>query len=147
MERLVTDCSGEYPAAGYTPITLARITPLVSTPSVYATSDEVLHPCPWFLPRLPNAHAQTAAKPLVYILDLAAHVGIIEVLHPPLQIVPQGGLTLLIAHAVLPSGQALRGVLRSFEFHFGRRRVRETSSVKSIIFHTYTCLIYATRSE
>ena len=147
MERLVTDCSGEYPAAGYTPITLARITPLVSTPSVYATSDEVLHPRPWLLPRLPDAHVPPAAKPLVYILDLIAHVGIIEVLHPPLQIVPQGGLALLIAHAVLPSGQALRGVLRGFEFHFGRRRVRETSPIKSIIFHTYTSLIYATRSE
>ena len=41
------------------------------------------------------------------------------------------------------SRQALH---RGFEY-YGRHRVRETSPIKDIIFHTYTCLIYVTRSE
>ena len=70
MKCLIAECSGEYPTACYAPIALTRIPPLVSVPPVYAVADEVLHPRPRFLPRFPDAHAQTAAKPLVNILDL-----------------------------------------------------------------------------
>ena len=69
-------------------------------PSVHAALNEVVNPCSWFLPRFPNAHAQTATKPLVYVSDLVAHIGITEVFRPALQIVPQGCLALFVAHAV-----------------------------------------------
>ena len=100
MEFLIAECSGEYPTTSYAPITLARITPLVGMPPVYAALDEVINPRSWLLPRFPNAHAQTATKPLVYGRDLAAHIGITEVFRPALQIVPQGCLALFVAHAV-----------------------------------------------
>ena len=100
MECLIAECSGEYPTASYAPISLTRIAPLIGVPPVYAVADEVLHSRLRFLPRFPDAHAQTATKPLVYGRDLAAHIGIIEVFRPALQIVPQGGLALFVAHAV-----------------------------------------------
>ena len=71
-------------------------------PSVYPALNEVINPRSWLLPRFPNAHAQTATKPLVNISDLTAHVGIFEVFRPALEVVPQGGLALFIAHAVTP---------------------------------------------
>ena len=69
-------------------------------PSVYTASDEVLNPCSWFLPRLPNAHSQTTAKPFVYLYDLIDHIAILEIFRPASQVVPQGCLALLITHAV-----------------------------------------------
>jgi hypothetical protein len=73
---------------------------LAGTPSVYAALDKVPDPRPWSLPRLPDAHAKSAAKPLVYVPNLISHIGVIEVFCPPLQEIAQGGLALLVAHAV-----------------------------------------------
>ena len=76
-------------------------------PPVYAASDEVLDPRSRLLPRFPYAHTQTAAKPLVYVRDLVAHVGIVEVFRPAAQTVAQGCLALRIAHAVTAASYLL----------------------------------------
>ena len=102
MECLVANGSVENPAASYAPVTLACVAPLVSLPFCDAASDEVLDPRPWLLPRLPDAHTQAAAEPLVNGRDLADHVGEIKVFRPASEVVPKGGLALLIAHAVAP---------------------------------------------
>ena len=100
MQSVHGECPRQYPAVGYVPVSLARIAPFVGFLFVYAAAYQVTDARFNSLPRFPYTHADSAAKPLVYLLDFVSHIGQIVIFRPPSQVLPQGGFAPGIPHAV-----------------------------------------------
>ena len=90
----------QYPAVGYAPVSLARVTPLVGFPFVYAAACQVADSRFDTFPRFPYTHADSAAQPLVYLLDFVAHIGQIVIFRPSPKVFPQGVFAPGISHSI-----------------------------------------------
>ena len=90
----------QYPAVGYAPITLARVTQFVGFLFVHAAAYQVTDARFNSLPRFPYTHTDATAQPLVYLLDFVSHIGQIVIFRLPTQVLSQGVFTPGIPHAV-----------------------------------------------
>ena len=71
-----------YSAARYCPISFARITPHMRKVWLDSTLLEILYPCTWPLPTLPDTHTYPSAQPLVDWLQDGFHICQFEVPDP-----------------------------------------------------------------
>ena len=116
MHCFRADGSVQYPTIGYAPISLARVTPFIGIPLVYAAAYQIAYARFITLPRFPYTHTDATAQPLVYLLGLASHVGQTVVFRPPPQILPQGIFAPGIPH---PIASRSNGFEAAAQFGFG----------------------------
>lgn len=103
----------QYPAVGYTPISLARVAPLIGFPLVYAAAYKVTDACLSAFPRFPYTHADTTPQPLVYLLDFVSHIGQIVISRPSSQVLPQDGLAPAIPHSIASRSNGFEAAAQS----------------------------------
>ena len=100
MECFRGECPRQYPTIGYAPVSLARITPFIGIPFVYAAAYQIADARFSTLPRFPYTHTDATAQPLVCLLDFASHIGQIVILRPSPQVLPQGVFAPGIPHPI-----------------------------------------------
>jgi len=103
-----------YSAARYCPISFARITPHMRKVWLDSTFLEILYPCTWPLPTLPDTHTYPSAQPLVDWLQDGFHICQLEVTDPAAYRFVECLFTPLVSHSIAPARQQFQ-----FRFQFG----------------------------